>query len=150
MKKVMLFITLFFGLTLSALAQTTYTTTQDGCGGKALQYCVLPVTDGSASGPFQIVISNTFYGARLTLQEGVYPNQSNVFVDTGIYEGFVANPDGTRHPFNGIASFESTDGSVTAKFTFYAYYAATCSGRGCGGEIGWHYRILAGSTVTVQ
>jgi len=130
---------------------TTYTSTQDGCGGKALQYCTLPVTDGNpADGPFQIIISNTFYGAKLTIQQGVYPNQTNIVQVTGTYSGFVGNPDGTRNSFYGVGSFESNDGKVSGPFQFFAYYVATCSGRGCGGELGWHYRVLRGSTVTTQ
>jgi predicted MFS family arabinose efflux permease len=42
------------------------------------------------------------------------------------------------------------DGRVTGSFMFYAYYVSTCSGRACGGTLGWHYHILTGSTVTVK
>jgi hypothetical protein len=126
---------------------TTFTTTRDGCGGKALQYCTLPLVDGTGT-PEEIVIANSAYGARLTIQQGTYPNQTNIVAVQGTYSGFVANPDGTRNSFYGVGAFESDDGKVTGSFQFYAYYASTCSGRGCGGTLGWHFRILTGSTVT--
>ena|SRR5579871_5130049 len=136
---------------ISAAGQTTYTTTQDGCGGKALQYCTLQATDGNSSdGPFDIIVDNSIYGGRLTIQQGAYPNQVNLVAVTGTYAGFGGNPDTSRNPFYGVGSFESTDGTVSATFQFSAYYVSTCSGRGCGGALGWHYRILAGSTMTRQ
>ncbi len=65
----------------------------------------------------------------------------------GTLAGFVANPDGTHHPYYGAGSFDSTDELVTGSFQFYAYYVSICSGRGCGGTLGWHYRMLSGSTI---
>jgi hypothetical protein len=148
MKKQSLFLLLAMSMPLFA-QNTTYTTTQDGCGGKALQYCTLPVTDGTGT-PEQIIIDNTIYGGRLTIQQGVYPNQTNIAAVQGTYSGFVGNPDGTRNPFYGVAAFESNDGTVSGALQFYAYYVGTCSGRGCGGTLGWHFRVLTGSTVTTQ
>jgi hypothetical protein len=62
----------------------------------------------------------------------------------GVYSGFMSNPDGSRNPFYGAASFESDDGRVAGSFLFYAYYVSTCSGRACGGTLGWHYHNLGG------
>jgi hypothetical protein len=148
MKKQMLFLLLAMSMPLFA-QNSTYTTTQDGCGGKALQYCTLPVSDGTGT-PEQIIIDNSIYGGRLTIQQGTYPTQTNVVAVQGTYTGFVGNPDGTRNSFSGIGAFESNDGTVSGSFQYYAYYASTCSGRGCGGTLGWHYRVLTGSTVTTQ
>jgi hypothetical protein len=148
MKKRLLFLLLALSMPLFA-QNTTYTTTKDGCGGKALQYCTLPVTDGTATSE-QVIIDNTYYGASLTIQQGTYPNQTNIVAVQGTYSGFVGNPDGTRNAFYGVASFESNDGTVSGSFQFYAYYVNVCSGRGCGGTLGWHFRVLIGSTVTTQ
>jgi hypothetical protein len=57
MKKQSLFLLLAMSMPLFA-QNTTYTTTQDGCGGKALQYCTLRVTDGTET-PEQIIIDNS-------------------------------------------------------------------------------------------
>lgn len=119
-----------------ASAQTTYTTTADGCGGKAAQFCILNVVDQS-NNPSTVTIDsrvNTLTVAGVS--------------NTGSYSGFVANPDGTHNSFYGSASFVSNDVSVTGIFLYYAYYVNVCSGRGCGGTLGWHYRVNLGSTVT--
>jgi hypothetical protein len=148
MKKVLAVLPLMLASVVGAVAQTantTYTVTADSCGGKALQYCTLPVGASPNDGTPQLVIDNTVYGGSL------YFSQFNVLDRIqGTYSGFVGNPDGTRNPFYGIASFESSDGRVVGTFNFYAYYVSTCSGRGCGGELGWHYRILQNSTVKVN
>jgi len=136
MKHVFAVLLFFLAMSMPLFAQTTtYTTTQDGCGGKALQYCTLPVTDGTGT-PEQIIADNSIYGGRLTIQQGTYPDQTNIVAVQGTYSGFVGNPDGTRNSFYGVAAFESNDGKVSGSFQFYAYYASTCSGRGCGGTLG--------------
>jgi hypothetical protein len=148
MKKHLLFLLLAMSMPLFA-QNTTYTTSQDGCGGKAFQYCTLPVTDGTGTTE-QIIIDNSFNGGSLTIQQGTYPDQTTIVAAQGTYNGFVGNPDGTRNAFYGVAAFESNDGTVSGSFQFYSYYASTCSGRGCGGTLGWHFKVLMGSTVTAQ
>jgi len=132
-------------LVCSASAQTTYTTTQDVCGGKAFQYCQMPVTSNPPSSITTLIMDNrsdagAMYIGAFTLADQVQ----------GVYSEFVANPDGSHSPFYGSAAFNSNDGTVTGTFLFYAYYVSTCSGRGCGGTLGWHCRILAGSTVKLN
>lgn len=130
---------------LAQTANTTYTVSADSCGGKALQYCTLPITASPNDGTTQLVIDNTIYGASLYFGQFTVTDRVQ-----GTYSGFVSNPDGSRNPFYGAASFESSDGRVVATLNFYAYYVSTCSGRGCGGVLGWHYRILQGSTVAIN
>lgn len=151
MKKHLLF--LLLAMSMPLFAQTTYTTTTDGCGGKQYQYCLLPVINNQTGQPLSLVIDNrvgtTGPLGTLTVKDP-YPG-TNLYLQThGTYSGFVANPDGSRNPFYGSASFDSDDGTVSGAFQYYAYYVATCSGRGCGGTLGWHYRINTGSTVTAQ
>lgn len=132
---------------ISAIAQTTttYTTTTDACGGKASQYCTLPVTSDNNDGVSQIVVDS----------RGRYPSATMYIGGWGLnpvlgtLDGFKGNPDGTHTAYYGIGSFESLDGTVTGSFLFRAFYAASCSGRGCGYLIGWHFTVLTGSTITV-
>ena len=138
---------LFLALVCSARAQTTtYTTTQDACSGKANQACFnIPVTDqNGTAGVISIDNRASFRVGYLDL--GPY----GVNEYHGVYSGFVGNPNGTHSPFSGVASYESDDGTVVGQFYFNATYVSTCSGRACGGTLGWHYRILAGSSVTVN
>lgn len=136
-------------LVSSCLAQT-YTTTADGCGAKNLGYCRLPVQDQNSQ-PFLAVLDARYnaQGQINTLQiytpDNAYPPLLSVH---GAYSGFVANPNGTHQAYYGGGSFLSDDGTVTGTFPFYAYWVGTCSGRGCAGTVvGWHYRVLMGSTV---
>lgn len=136
---------LFLLMSLASFAQTTYTTTQDACGGKASQFCSMTVAADPNNG-----ITNIVYDSR-----GSYPG-ANLYIGgwgvvpalPGLLAGFVANPDGTHHDFYGVGSFESTDGTVSGSLSFSAHYVSICSGRGCGGTLGWHYKILSGSTFT--
>jgi hypothetical protein len=130
----------------------TYTITQTGCGGTAGMYCRLPVTALPDDGAQSMIIDN-----RAPSRTGYFDiNYPTFFTEFhGAYAGFVGNPDGTKNSFYGIASYEgtATDGSgrkATGSITFFAYYVKTCSGRGCGGEIGWHYQIMSGSNFTVE
>jgi hypothetical protein len=152
MKKHLLF--LLLAMSLPLFAQNTYTTSQDAGGGKQYQYITANVTNGT-SNPFQLKIDSRaiyFPSAHVWILAGIYPNQTDIFDTYGTITGFVANPDGTHNSFYGVASFESGPGypSASGTFQYYAYYASTCSGRGCGGTLGWHYRILLGSTFTVE
>jgi hypothetical protein len=143
MRKVALLPTLAALIFTAAASTTTYTTTADGCSGKAAQYCTLAVVDQS-SNPSTITIDTrvtSTVGAINTLTVGGTSYH-------GVYSGFVANPDHTTNSFYGSAAFLSDDSTVSANFLFYAYYVKVCSGRGCGGTLGWHYRVLAGSSVT--
>lgn len=129
-----------------AAAQTTYTTTQDACAGKANQACFnIPVVDQNG---FSGVVS--IDNRSETSQYNFYLGPFGTNGYHGEYSGFVANPDGTKNEFNGVASYTSDDATLVSQFQFHAYYVKVCSGRGCGGTLGWHFRILAGSTVTVQ
>ena len=140
-KSVLLVLSLFvFGAAL-AHAQTTYTVTADSCGGKANFFCTLPVSASPDNGITQIVLDNR-------------NNFGNMYIGGwaigqvhGVYSGFVSNPDGTRHDFYGTGYFVSDDGKTNGTFNYLAHYVATCSGRACVGTLGWHYVILAGSTV---
>ena len=136
----------------TALASTTYTTTQTGCGGKNLGYCMLPASSNGVN--YLITLDTRYTGGgqinRLTISDSAndYPP---ILQDHGVFAGFVPNPDGTTHPYYGAGSFLSDDGLVSGSFQFYAYYIGTCSGRGCAGTtIGWHYQVLLGSTVTTE
>jgi hypothetical protein len=137
------------GLVLSSLfasGQTVYTTTQDACSGTAHQACYnIPVVDQNNMPGF-ISMDNRSVNLQYNFYLGAYANNGI----HGTYDGFVGNPDGTRNDFNGVASFVSDSGTVEAQLQFHAYYVKTCSGRGCGGTLGWHFRLLAGSTVTVN
>lgn len=133
---------------------TTYTTTADGCGAKNLGYCRLNVID-QASNPFAIVLDTRYtstVGQLNTLSvydtANTYPPLLSVH---GAYSGFFGNPNGTHNPYYGAGAFLSDDGTVQGTFLFYAYYVKFCSGRGCGGGVvGWHFRVLVGSTVINQ
>jgi len=152
-KSVLAVLTLFVlaAVATHASAQTMYTTTTDSCGGKANQYCRMSVTD-QANQPFDLIIDNRYAGTGLIGRLQInYPYPGDVvFSVTGTFTGFVSNPDGTRNDFYSTATYVSNDGMVNATFNYRAYYQRTCSGRGCGGTLGWHYLILAGSTVEVQ
>ena len=105
----------------------------------------LPVSEDPSNGITQIVIDSrgSYPGATL------YVGGWGLDPHPGFLDGFVANPDHTHNPFYGAGSFESVDGTVSAQLQFYAYYFSSgCSGRGCGGTLGWHYRILMGSTIS--
>jgi hypothetical protein len=147
---------------LAVSAQNTYTTTADGCGGKNLGYCLLPVNDQGGN-PFQLVLDhrNNSQGPidTMTVQAPDYPHAQMLSVH-GAYAGFVG-PTDNHTPFFSSGSFASdattvdsngnTIPQVQGQFNYYAYYVPSCSGRGCGGTvIGWHFKVLTGSTVAVQ
>jgi hypothetical protein len=75
---------------------------------------------------------------------------------SGTYSGFTANPNGTRAQFDGVGSYTGAGAvngvsfQLNGTFPYHAYYVGTCSGRGCGGTLGWHYILKAGSTVTLN
>ena len=104
--------------------------------------------------PFVAVLDARYnsQGQINTLQvytpDNTYPPLLSVH---GVYSGFVPNPNATHQAYYGAGSFLSDDGTVEGSFQFYAYYVATCPGRACAGTVvGWHYRVLIGSTVTQQ
>lgn len=147
-----LIVTFALLLTPLALPAQTYTTSADGCGGKNLGYCTLPAS--SYAGNYKLVLDarNNSQGPinTLTITTPDFPATTLLTVH-GTYAGFVANPDGTHNAYYSSGSFTSDDNTVNGQFTFYAYYVATCSGRGCAGTVvGWHFRVTSGSTVTVQ
>lgn len=161
MKKTMLVVIagLMLMSTFVAAQTSTFTVTQDSCGAKNLGYCDLPVVDQFGT-PFNIVLDhrNASSGPidTLTLYDTnhTYPP---MFTVHGTFAGFIGNPNGTRQAYFGAGSFESdgktSDGKsqVEGRFWFYAYYVGICSGRGCAGSaVGWHFRLLGGSTVTVN
>lgn len=140
------------GAVLPASAQSTYTTIVDGCGGKANQYCRVAARDQNEQ-PFDVIIDTRIsptVGNISTLSINYPFPGPQVLSVHGNYIGFDANPDGTKNAYYAAATFTSDDGSVEGTFQFYGYYVKSCSGRGCGGTIGWHFRILTGSVVTVQ
>ena len=129
---------LMFLLAITASAQTTYTTTSDGCGAKNLGYCTLPVNGGTLTLDARVAPSGPIN--KLTLPTGIQYH--------GTFSGFNPNPNGTRNPYYDVGSFVSDDHSVVGTFQFYAWYVGTCSGKGCGPvAIGWHFRVLQESTV---
>lgn len=135
-----------------AHAQTTYTSTADSCGARGLGYCRLSVVD-QASNPFTVVLDARYASSGQINTLAIYDAANDyppVLSVHGAYSGFSVNPDGTRHPFYGSGAFLSDDGTVQGTFLFYAYYVNVCSGRGCGGVIGWHYRVLIGSSTVTQ
>ena len=130
-------------LAVGAMAQTVYTVSKNGCGGKASQFCTLQTTDQTGA-PQTIYIDNRNQAGWMYIGTyGVNPHH-------GVYSGFVANPDGTHNSYYGAGSYLSDDGTVDGTFQYFSYYVAICSGRGCGGTLGWHFVVLLGSTVTVQ
>jgi len=139
--------------TVAGAQTTTYTTTADGCGAKNLGYCRLNVTD-QLNHPFVAVLDARYNSQgqinTLTIETLPWPG-STVLSVHGKFSGFVPNPNGTRQAYYGAGSFLSDDSTVEGTFQFYAYYIATCSGRACAGTmVGWHYRVLTGSTVMQQ
>lgn len=140
MKKLFAVLALAF-CSMLAHSQTTYTVTQDSCGGKAVMYCSpLPVVDqnGVASA---MAIDNRNNWGFLYLYGWGGPR----------VHGTYTFPSGSsRTDFYGDANFVSDDNTVTATFLVHAHYVSVCSGRACGGTLGWHYVILIGSTVEVQ
>ncbi len=141
---------LILAMSLPLCAQTTYTTTADGCGAKNLGYCRLSVDDQNGQ-PFDLVLDtrNTASGPINTVAVNYPWPGSQVFSVHGVYSGFVPNPNGTHTAYYGSGSFLSDDKTAGGNFTFYAYYVASCSGRGCAGTVvGWHYKVLTSSVVT--
>jgi hypothetical protein len=136
----------------SASAQTTtYTATQDGCGAKNLGYCVLHTLNDNGA-PFTVTLDARYAasGQINTLEIDTVPYSVLTRVH-GSYSGFTGNPNGTHASYYGVGEFGSDDGTIKGAYQYYAYYVPTCSGRGCAGTVvGWHFKVLAGSTVTVK
>jgi hypothetical protein len=131
---------------------TTYTTSRDGCGAKNLGYCLDSIVDDNNQ-PFELVLDARYAsnGPINTLDIRSSDNTTTYVHVHGTFAGFVPNTNGTKQAYYGAGSFDSDDGHVAGSFQFYAYYVGTCSGRGCAGAmVGWHYRVLLGSTVTQQ
>jgi hypothetical protein len=152
MKKHLLF--LLLAMSMPLFAQTSYSTTADGCGSKNLGWCQLYAVDQNGN-QFRIVLDNryTSSGTQInTLTVYAADNSSTPLLTShGTFSGFVGNPNGTRSSYYGAGSFLSDDSTVGGNFSFYAYYVATCSGRGCGPVvIGWHFNVLMGSTATAN
>lgn len=129
---------LFLALALPAFAQTTYTTTENGCNGKQFsEYCIIPTDSGTITidnrAPYRIgylEIGTTWYH--------------------GAYSGFVPCDYGVRScAGTSPVTYVSDDGTVHGSFNYFAQYQGSCQGRNCG-VVGWHYTFLSGSTVTVQ
>ena len=83
-----------------------YTTTQDVCGGKEYQYCQMPVSSVPASSVTSLIMDNRSDAGNLYI--GTFTAADQVH---GVYSGFMSNPDGSRNPFYGAASFESDKSS---------------------------------------
>jgi len=138
MKKLMLFLLLAMSMPLFAQT-TTYTTIHDACGGKSGQMCQIPVVDSNNVGGF-ITIDNRAPSRTGYLDLGPF--------GVNEYHGAYHYPTQAAHtPYYGVATYVSDDQTVVGHFNVYAWYVSTCSGRGCGGTLGWHYRILGGSKV---
>jgi hypothetical protein len=131
---------------------TTVTTVQDGCGGKVL-YCTLAVTDENG-GAGQITLDNRYTGTgplgNLSISALEYNGSAH-----GSYSGITSNPDGTRNPFDGVATFsgkgfnaDGTPFSASGTFNYHAVFVYICQGRGCP-NYGWHITVKAGSTVSI-
>jgi hypothetical protein len=134
----------------SAQTTTTYTTTADGCGAKDLRYCILNVVDDSGQ-PFQLTLDHRYnaQGPIDTLTVSYpYPG-AQIFSVHGVYT-LTACTSPAKTCYSTV-SFVSDDGKVAGNFQTYVYWVGTCSGRACGPVVvGWHYRVLVGSTVTQQ
>lgn len=127
-----------------ALAQTgtIYTVTPDGGGAKAYGFFTLNVKDQNGNAT-TIELDNRYPSRVGYLDIGPFGQRE--------YHGVYAFPTQAVHtPFYGMATYVSDDDTVTGEFQVYAYYVSVCSGRGCGGTLGWHYRVLMGSTVMVK
>lgn len=133
-------------LSLSVFAQTTtYTVTQNACGMKTNGMCQLSVVNQNNNVGYVTIDNRSPYRIGY-LDLGTFGHNE--------YHGSYAFPgppsgNGTAS-FYGAATYVSDDGSVTGEFQVYAYYVKTCSGRACGGTLGWHYNILQGSTVSKE
>jgi len=138
---VLLFLAMFAEFAL-AQTSTTYTVAPDGGGAKANGFFTLTVKDQNGNA------TNIELDNRSPYRTG--------YLDIGPlgqleYHGVYSFPMQDSHsPFYGVATYVSDDGTVTGEFQVYAYYVSVCSGRGCGGTLGWHYRVLTGSTITVK
>ena len=131
-----------------AQAQTITVSATVNCG-KATFYCVVEANDSAGAGSFTMdarKLTNP-YNPSLTITMADFVGTSNgTFTisedhSTGTYTGNGINvlPDSSKHPF-----------TVTGNFQFMAYDVQHCSGRGCGGTLGWHYVLQPGSTITVK
>lgn len=153
MKKVF-FVILVMSMPLFAQTTiTSLTTTQDGCGGKAL-YCTLAVTDENG-GAGQITLDNRVTGTGPLGNLSVTALEFNGSAH-GSYTGLGGNPDGSKNAFDGVAQFSGngydTNGipfSASGRFNYHAVFVYICQGRGCP-TYGWHYTVKAGSTVSVS
>jgi len=154
MKHVPAVLLFFLAMSMPLFAQTTYNhtyqfTTQAG-GGKANMTFITNVveSDGPEIGTqFELEVNTAGYALLDTLP---YPG-TNVWIEYNNaehwYTQFPVNPDGSRNPFSGVVALYSNDESVKATFYFNARFVNTCSGRGCGGTLGWHYDLLPSSTI---
>jgi hypothetical protein len=153
MKKVF-FVILVMSLPLFAQTSiTTVTTTQSGCGGKAL-YCTLAVTDENG-GAGQITLDNRVTGTGPLGNLSITALEFNGSAH-GTYSGLGGNPDGSRNAYDGVAQYNGTgydsNGvafSAAGVFNYHAVFVYICQGRGCP-NYGWHYTVKAGSTVSVS
>lgn len=153
-KSVLLVLSLFLvGLLFArSEAQTTYTVVQNSCGAKNLGYCTMNVTD-QTNAPYQIIVDHRSNSQgflnTLTIQTPVFPS-TILYEDHATLEGFVDVPP-SHTDVNGTLTVDTDDGHTHAVLNYVAHYVWICSGRGCAGtQIGWHYVVQAGSTVTVQ
>jgi len=136
---------LFLLMSLASFGQTTYTTTQDSCGGKTSMLCWLNAVDQNGN-VVQITIDN-----RLPYRQGYLGITPSGGSTTWYHGGYsFPQPSSGTDPFYGVATYASDAGLVNGNFVVYAYYVKTCSGRGCGATLGWHYVVKMGSTVTVD
>jgi hypothetical protein len=85
-------------LVCSASAQTTYTTTQDVCGGKAFQYCQMPVTSNPPSSITTLIMDNrsdagAMYIGAFTLADQVQASTQNLLpIRTAVIAPSMAQP----------------------------------------------------------
>jgi hypothetical protein len=132
----------------AAQTSTLYTTTANCGGAKDMGYASCPAEDINDN-PVTLVFDNRAASTGFTIFKGTAYSQIN-----GPAYVF---PHPTDHtPFTGTITYSASGYdlnnnflSVNATLNFSARWVSACSGRGCGGTLGWHYTVLQGSQATV-
>jgi hypothetical protein len=147
---------------MSLHAQTTYAIGQSTCSPGGEINCIgIPLSLAGAT-PASVWLADKTYPSSHFLQFGGGLNSLGTAVlnQDASYQPTYGTVTATRNGVTKTASvvtslsltYYGTDasgngynGAMTISFDYY--YVWTCSGRACGGVIGWHRRVTGGSTT---